>query len=125
MRKYCIIQENNKVKKLLSIIKTHYKAEYGDSLIQEVNLSHVINKIYNEDIKKLVKDLWQDLELKLGYEIRLLEVNSKVSILHKFNRRSRDLCLIVKIRADMTSEDIFDSIYNASDFKVKLRAINV
>ncbi|API87703.1 hypothetical protein [Francisella uliginis] len=125
MRKYCIIQENNKVKKLLSIIKTHYKAEYGDSLIQEVNLSHVINKIYNEDIKKLVKDLWQDLELKLGYEIRLLEVNSKVSILHKFNRRSRDLCFIVKIRADITSKDIIDSIYNASDFKVKLRAIEV
>lgn len=125
MRKYCIIQENNKVKRLLSIIKTHYKAEYGDSLIQEVNLSHVINKIYNEDIKNLVKDLWQDLELKLGYEIRLLEVNSKVSILYKFNRRSRDLCFIVKIRADMTSEDIFDSIYNASDLKVKLRAINI
>ena len=125
MRKYCIIQENNKVKRLLSIIKTHYKAEYGDSLIQEVNLSHVINKIYNENIKKLVKDLWQDLELKLGYEIRLLEVNSKVSILHKFNKRSRDLCFMVKIRADITSKDIINSIYNASDFKVKLRAINI
>ncbi|ASG68907.1 hypothetical protein fh0823_20540 [Francisella halioticida] len=125
MRRYCIIQENNKVKKLLSIIKTHYKAEYGDSLIQEVNLSHVINKVYNNNIKKLVKDLWQDLELKLGYEIRLLEVNSKVSILHKLNRRAKDLCFIVKIRADITSEGIFDSIYNASDFKVKLRAIKV
>ena len=125
MRRYCVIQENDKVKRLLSIIKIHYKAEYGDSLIQEVNLSHVVNKIYNQDIKKSVKDLWQDLELKLGYEIRLLEVNSKVSILHKFNKRSRDLCFIVKIRADITSEDIFDSIYNASDFKIKLRAIKV
>ncbi|QIW11043.1 normocyte binding protein 2b [Francisella sp. LA112445] len=125
MRRYCMIQENSKVKRLLAIIKTHYKAEYGDSIIQEVNLSHVANKIYNDNIKKAVKDLWQDLELKLGYEIRLLEVNSKVSILHKFNKRSRDLCFIVKIRADITSEDIFDSIYNASDFKVKLRAIEV
>ncbi|WP_150467316.1 normocyte binding protein 2b [Francisella sp. SYW-9] len=125
MRRYCVIQEDHKVKRLLSIIKTHYKAEYGDSLIQEVNLSHVINKIYNDNIKKSVKDLWQDLELKLGYEIRLLEVNSKVSILHKFNKRSRDLCFIVKIRADMTSEDIFDSIYNASEYRVRLRVIKV
>ncbi|APC92429.1 MULTISPECIES: hypothetical protein [Francisella] len=125
MRRYCIIQENNKIKRLLSIIKTHYKAEYGDSLVQEVNLSHVVNKIYNDDIKKLVKNLWQELELKLGYEIRLLEVNSKLSILHTFNIRARDLCFIVKIRPDITSEDIFNSIYKASNFKVKLKAIKV
>ncbi|MED7819361.1 MULTISPECIES: normocyte binding protein 2b [unclassified Francisella] len=125
MRRYCIIQENDKINRLLSVIKTHYKAEYGDCLIQEVNLSHVINKIYKEDIKTLVKNLWQDLELKLGYEMRLLEVNSKVSILHKFNKKARDLCFIVKIRADITSETIFDSIYTASDLKVQLRAIKV
>jgi hypothetical protein len=125
MRKYCVIQENSKIETLLAVIKAHYKAEYGESLIQEVNLSHVINKIYNDNTKKLVKNLWQDLEVKLGYEIRLLEVNSKVSILHKFNRKSRDLCFIVKIRPDGTSEDVFESIYNASEFKVILKGVSI
>lgn len=125
MRKYCVIKETQGMRNLLSIIKANYRSECGDTIVQEVNLEHVLNRIDNKDIRILVKSGWHDIETILGYEMRLLEINSKKGILSKLNRKNKDMCFIAKVRADETSTDIFKSIFNASKLKVELREIKI
>lgn len=125
MRKYCVIKETEGLRVLLSIIKANYKSQLGDSLVQEVNLEHVLNRIHNNDIKVLVKSGWHDIEMMLGYEMRLLEINCKKGIMSKLNKKGVEMCFIAKVRADETSEDIFRSIYKASSLKVELKEIKV
>lgn len=125
MHKYCVIKETQSMRNLLSIIKANYRSECRDTIVQEVNLEHVLNRIDNKDIRVLVKSGWHDIETILGYEMRLLEINSKKGILSKLNRKNKDMCFIAKVRADETSTDIFKSIFNASKLKVELREIKI
>ncbi|AIT08700.1 normocyte binding protein 2b [Candidatus Francisella endociliophora] len=95
-RKYCVIKENQGMRTLLSIIKSNYYSDNKDSL-QEVNLEHVLNRISNNDIKKLVKNAWKDLEtLAGGQEIRLLENNCKKSFINRLYKKSKDMSFIIK-----------------------------
>ncbi|WP_150467584.1 normocyte binding protein 2b [Francisella sp. SYW-9] len=125
MHKYCVIKETQSMRNLLSIIKANYRSECGDTIVQEVNLEHVLNRIDNKDIRTLVKSGWHDIETILGYEMRLLEMNAKKSIFSKLNRKSKDMYFIAKVRADETSTDIFKSIFNASNLKVELMEIKI
>ena len=80
-RKYCVIKENQMMRALLSIIKSHYISDNKASL-QEVNLEHVLNNIDNLDIRTVVKNAWHDLQITIGSEIRLLENNCKKSFIN-------------------------------------------
>lgn len=95
-RKYCVIKENQRMRTLLSIIKSNYCSDNKDSL-QEVNLEHVLNKIFNDDIKSLVKNAWKDLEILAGgREIRLLENNCKKSFINRLYKKAKDMSFIIK-----------------------------
>ncbi|MDE4942837.1 normocyte binding protein 2b, partial [Francisella tularensis subsp. holarctica] len=48
-RRYCVIKENQKMRTLLSIIKSNNNTDNKDSL-QEVNLEHVLNRIFDQEI---------------------------------------------------------------------------
>lgn len=85
-RRYCVIKENQKMRTLLSIIKSNYNSDNKDSL-QEVNLEHVLNRIFDQDIKVLVKNAWKDLEIIAGQEIRLLENNSKKNFINRLYKK--------------------------------------
>jgi ribosomal protein L23 len=124
MRKYCVIKENESIRSLLSLIKSNYVSEKS-SLIREVNIFHVTNRIYNADIKKLVKDLWHDLEIRVGHPIMLLENNNRKNIIERFNKKNKCMSFIIKVKADESSNDIFDSIYNASKYKIELRELSI
>lgn len=95
-RKYCVIKENERMETLLSIVKSNYCSDNKDSL-QEVNLEHVLNRIFNEDIKDIIRSSWKDLEMLIGQEIRLLENNCKKSFINRLYKKSKDMIFIVKI----------------------------
>lgn len=81
-RTYNVLRESQKVKILLSIIKSHYRSS-NKNFIQEVNLTHITNRIKNTDIRVLVVSIWKDLELTTGNEIRLLENRYHKDIISK------------------------------------------
>lgn len=53
----------------------------------EVNLEHVLNRIFDQDIKVLVKNAWKDLEIIAGQEIRLLENNCKKNFINRLYKK--------------------------------------
>jgi hypothetical protein len=124
MRKYCVIKENESIRSLLSLVKSNYQSDIS-SLIQEVNIHHVANRIYNTNIKKIVKSLWHDLEIRIGHQIMLLENNSQKNLFKKLNKKNKDLSFIIKIRTGEISKNIFESIYNTSNYKVELRELRI
>jgi hypothetical protein len=91
IKRYCVLQENENIRTLLSLIKLNYKY---DSL-QEVDLVYVANRVEDTDIKIIIKNTWQDLESLIGHEIRLLVNNSKTSLINKLFKTPEDLCFIV------------------------------
>ena len=96
IKRYCVLQENEKTRTLLSLIKLNYKYDKNDSL-QEVDLVYVVNRVEDTDIKIIIKNTWQDLETLVGYEIKLLVNNSKTSLINKLFKVQKDLCFILKI----------------------------
>jgi hypothetical protein len=123
--KYCVLQENEKIRTLLSLIKSKYKCDANDSL-QEVNLEHVVKRVSDNDIRTIIKNTWHDLETLVGNEIRLLVNNSKTSLINKLFKVQKDLCFILKIRQE---PEIFDpivaSIKAASNTKIEIKEINI
>jgi putative ribosome biogenesis GTPase RsgA len=125
IKRYCVLQENEKIRTLLSLIKLNYKYDKDDSL-QEVDLVYVVNRVEDTDIKIIIKNTWQDLETLVGYEIRLLVNNSKTSLINKLFKVQKDLCFILKIRQDPEIfKPIVESIKTASNIKVEVKEINL
>ncbi len=118
-RKYCVIKENQRMRTLLSIIRSHYHSDNKDSL-QEVNLGHVLNNIDNSDIRTVVKNAWHDLQITIGSEIRLLENNCKKSFINRLYKKSNDLNFIVT-RADNNSKHAIET-FNS---QVEVKYINI
>ena len=118
-RKYCVIKENQRMRALLSIIKSHYNSDNKDSL-QEVNLGHVLNNIDNSDIRTVVKNAWHDLQITICTEIRLLENNCKKSFINRLYKKTNDLNFMVT-RADNNS----DSIIETSNHQIEVKYINI
>lgn len=123
MHKYCVIKETQRMRSLLSLIKANCKFDYEEELLQEFSLGYIISRVDNYDIKLLLKSGWDDIELILGYEMRLLQVNFKKGIMSMLNKNPKNMFFIAKVRADESSKDIFDSIYRASSLKVELKDI--
>ena len=125
IKRYCVLQENEKIRTLLSLIKLNYKYDKNDSL-QEVDLVYVVNRVEDADIKIIIKNTWQDLETLVGYEIRLLVNNSKTSLINKLFKVQKDLCFILRIRQDPEIfEPIVESIKAASNIKIEIKKINI
>ena len=124
MKQYNIVKENQKIRTLLSIIKSNYNSDNKNSL-QEVNLSHVMNRIPNKDIKIVVKSAWQDLEMIVGQEIRLLENNCKKSFINRIYKKSKDMSFIIKRKTNQSSNNLFDSIPKDSNIQVESKEINI
>ncbi|MFT4693312.1 MAG: putative ribosome biogenesis GTPase RsgA [Francisella sp.] len=125
IKRYCVLQENEKIRTLLLLIKLNYKYDKNDSL-QEVDLVYVVNRVEDTDIKIIIKNTWQDLETLVGYEIRLLVNNSKTSLINKLFKVQKDLCFILKIRQDPEIfKPIVESIKTASNIKVEVKEINL
>ena len=123
--KYCVLQENEKIRTLLSLIKSKYKCDAHDSL-QEVNLEHVVKRVSDNDIRTLIKNTWQDIETLVGYEIRLLINNSQASLINKLFKTHKDLCFILKIRHEPEIfEPIVESIKLASNIKIEVKEIKI
>ena len=122
-RKYCVIKENKRMRTLLSIIKSHYNSDNKDSL-QEVNLGHVLNNIDNLDIRTIVKNAWHDLQITIGYEIRLLENNCKKSFINRLYKKSNDLNFMVT-RADNNLNSINNSAIETSNLQIEVKYINI
>ena len=125
IKRYCVLQENEKTRTLLSLIKLNYKYDKNDSL-QEVDLVYVVNRVEDTDIKIIIKNTWQDLETLVGYEIKLLVNNSKTSLINKLFKVQKDLCFILKIRQDPEIfKPIVESIKTASNIKVEVKEIKL
>jgi len=125
IKRYCVLQENEKIRTLLSLIKSHYVYDTSESL-QEVDLVYVVNRVEDTEIKTIIKNTWQDLETLVGYEIRLLANHSKTSLINKLFKAPKDLCFILKIRQDPEIFDpIVESIKTASNIKVEVKEINI
>jgi hypothetical protein len=125
IKRYCVLQENETIRTLLSLIKLNYKYDKNDSL-QEVDLVYVVNRVEDADIKIIIKNTWQDLETLVGYEIKLLVNNSKTSLINKLFKVQKDLCFILKIRQDPEIfKPIVESIKTASNIKVEVKEIKL
>ena len=122
-RKYCVIKENQRMRTLLSIIKSHYISDNKDSL-QEVNLEHVLNNIDNLDIRTIVKNAWHDLQITIGTEIRLLENNCKKSFINRLYKKSNDLNFMVT-RVDNNANSVNDFAFETSNSQVEVKYINI
>jgi hypothetical protein len=123
--KYCVLQENEKIRTLLSLIKSKYKCDANDSL-QEVNLEHVVKRVSDNDIRTIIKNTWHDLETFVGYEIRLLVNNSQTSLINKLFKANKDLCFILKIRHEPEIfGPIVESIKAASNIKIEVKEIKI
>ncbi|QLE78343.1 normocyte binding protein 2b [Francisella sp. Scap27] len=118
-KKYCVIKESQRMRTLLTIIKAHYESDNKDSL-QEVNLEHVLNNVVNEDIKGIIKNAWRDLQITIGFEIRLLENNCKKSLINRLYKKTEDMSFIVT----STNDDFFSRIQDYSS-QVELKLINI
>ncbi len=124
-KKYCVLQENEKIRTLLSLIKSKYKCDANDSL-QEVNLEHVVKSVSDNDIRTIIKNTWQDIETLLGYEIRLFINNSQASLRNNLFKTHKDLCFILKIRHEPEIfEPIVESIKLASNIKIEVKEIKL
>ena len=123
--KYCVLQDDERTRTLLDLIKSNYAYDTNDYL-QEVDLVYVVNRVSDSDIKTIIKNRWQDLETLVGYEIILLANNSKTSIIKKLFKTKKDLCFIIKIRQE---PEIFDpivaSITAASNIKIEVKEIKI
>ena len=75
LRKNMLIA-NDEMRHLLSVIKINYLSENKGAL-QEANKNYVANRVADMNIKKYIVDCWDNLELKIGYKIALLENNCK------------------------------------------------
>jgi putative ribosome biogenesis GTPase RsgA len=125
IKRYCVLQENEKIRKLLSLIKLNYKYDKNDSL-QEVDLLYVVNRVEDMDLKIIIKNTWQDLETLVGHEIRLLVNNSKTSLINRLFKTLEDLCFIVKISHEPEIfEPIVASITAASNIKIEVKKIKI
>ncbi|ABK89752.1 normocyte binding protein 2b [Francisella tularensis subsp. novicida] len=121
-RRYCVIKENQKMRTLLSIIKSNYNSDNKDSL-QEVNLEHVLNRIFDKDIKILVKNAWKDLEIIAGQEIRLLENNSKKNFINRLYKKTKDMNFIIK--AELNDETAVVNFNSKNNLKLEHKYINI
>ncbi|OIN83398.1 normocyte binding protein 2b [Francisella sp. TX07-6608] len=121
-RRYCVIKENQKMRTLLSIIKSNYNSDNKDSL-QEVNLEHVLNKIFDKDIRILVKNAWKDLEIIAGQEIRLLENNSKKNFINRLYKKTKDMNFIIK--AELNDETAVVNFNSKNNLKLEHKYINI
>ncbi|AJI73159.1 conserved hypothetical protein [Francisella tularensis subsp. novicida GA99-3548] len=121
-RRYCVIKENQKMRTLLSIIKSNYNSDNKDSL-QEVNLEHVLNRIFDQDIKVLVKNAWKDLEIIAGQEIRLLENNSKKNFINRLYKKTKDMNFIIK--AELNDETAVVNFNSKNNLKLEHKYINI
>ncbi len=123
--KYCVLQENEIIRTLLSLIKSKYKCDANDSL-QEVNLEHVVKRVSDNDIRTIIKNTWRGLETFVGYEIRLLVNNSQTSLINKLFKAHMDLCFILKIRQEPEIfGPIVESIKAASNIKIEVKEIKI
>ena len=106
MKIYCVLKENKTINDLLLVIQSNY--EFSDG---EIDLDSVLQQ--SDDLSKIViKDGWQDLELMIGYEIRLLQYAQD------------KICFIAKLRADNSSEETLQSIYNVSNIKIEIKYLS-
>ena len=123
MAKYCVIKENDRVRVLLSIIESSYESKSMEADIYEVDLNAVLEFIRNKDIRILVSNTWHDIEMLVGHQIMLLINNAKRNIIRRLMNES-NFSLTIKVRKDSSSQDVFQSIYKASNFRVELREMS-
>ncbi|WP_150467780.1 normocyte binding protein 2b [Francisella sp. SYW-9] len=119
-----ILVENRQMRLLLSVIKSHYISD-NHNRIQEVNMTHVANRISDETIRNYVMDCWYNLEKKVGYEVTLLEDNSKKSIINRLYKKSSSLSFVVKTKPDHTSDEIHKSIKKTSNIDVIIKEFKI
>ncbi|MFV9972606.1 MAG: normocyte binding protein 2b [Francisella endosymbiont of Hyalomma asiaticum] len=121
-RRYCVIKENQKMRMLLSIIKLNYNSDNKDSL-QEVNLEHVLNRIFNQNIRVLVRNAWKDLETIAGQEIRLLENNYEKNFINRLYKINKDWNFIVK--TELNNEIAVINFNSTNNLKLEHKYINI
>lgn len=119
-----ILVENQQMRHLLSIIKSHYISD-NQNIIQEVNMTHVANRIADETVRNYVIDCWYDLQRKVGYDVTLLEDNSKKSIINRLYKKSSSLSFVVKTKPDHTSDEIHKSIKKISNIDVIIKEFKI
>ncbi|QIW09157.1 normocyte binding protein 2b [Francisella sp. LA112445] len=119
-----ILVENRQMRLLLSVIKSHYISD-NHNRIQEVNMIHVVNRINDETIRNYVIDCWYNLQRKVGYEVTLLEDNSKKSIINKLYKRSSSLSFVIKTKPDQSSYEIHKSIKRISNIDVIIKEFKI
>ena len=113
-KKYKEYLENQRIRDLLSLIKTYYKTDHEEKSIREVNIIHVANRVSDTIMRDHIVECWNDLQARIGYEIVLLENNYHKSFINKLCNKNKSICFAVKTRPDRiyssTPEQMHESI---------------
>lgn len=120
-----ILVENQQIRHLLSLIKSHYRSDCKEDTLREVNLIHVANRIADVIIRDHIIECWNNLQTKVGYEITLLENNSNKSIINKLYRKAKSICFVVKTKADQISDELHQSIKKSSNIDVVVKEFKI
>ncbi|OIN85022.1 normocyte binding protein 2b [Francisella sp. TX07-6608] len=115
-----ILVEDQQIKHLLSIIRSHYQSD-NKNKFKEVNMLHVANRISDAQIRNYILDCWDELQRKLGHEVTLIENCCKKSIIQKLCKDSRDLSFAINTKPDNTSNEIHESIKKASNIDIVIK----
>ena len=123
-----ILVENQRIRDLLSLIKTYYKTDHEEESIREVNIIHVANRVSDIIIRDHIVECWNDLQARIGYEIVLLENNCHKSFINKLCNMNKSICFAVKTRPDRiysSTEQMHESIKKASNIDVVTKEFKV
>ena len=120
-----ILVENQQIRHLLSLIKSHYRSDCKEDTLREVNLIHVANRIADVIIRDHIIECWNNLQTKVGYEITLLENNSNKNIINKLYRKAKSICFVVKTKADQTSDELHQLIKKSSNIDVVVKEFKI
>ncbi|MED7789654.1 normocyte binding protein 2b [Francisella sp. 19X1-34] len=117
--------ENQQIRYLLSLIKSYYKSDRKEDSIREVNMIYVANRVTDMTVRSHIIESWDNLQIKVGHEIALLEDNCDKSIINKLYRRGRSICFVVKTKPDKSSYDIHELIKKASNIDIIIKEFNM
>jgi len=119
MKQYCVLKKNDDLRKLQTLIKLHSNCNNIDSL-QELNIHHVLNNTPSEDHKKMIKDLWYNIEEKVGYE-----TFSLCNLLPtKKGSLPKGYSFIIKLQPE-TANEISDSMYQSTGIELEILDIAI
>lgn len=117
MKEYCVLEKNSDFKKLQSLIKLYYDCNNQGSL-QELNLQHILNNVSSKEARNEIKNIWYDLDSKLGYELYVLYNLAKTENLRK------GFHFILKIQPEVGRE-IAKAIYESTGMQLKVLDVKV